>query len=41
VEGKTHKEIAQMLDITQKVVEYRIYSAFKVLKEKLEAFKLK
>jgi RNA polymerase sigma-70 factor (ECF subfamily) len=41
VEGKTHKEIAQMLNVTQKVVEYRIYSAFNVLKEKLEAFRKK
>jgi RNA polymerase sigma-70 factor (ECF subfamily) len=41
VEGKTHKEIAQMLNITQKVVEYRIYSAFNILKDKLEAFRKK
>ena len=40
-EGKTHKEIAQMLNVTQKVVEYRIYSAFNILREKLEAFRKK
>lgn len=41
VEGKSHKEIAQQLNITQKVVEYRIYGAFKILKEKLEYFRKK
>jgi RNA polymerase sigma-70 factor (ECF subfamily) len=41
VEGKTHKDIASLLNITQKVVEYRIYSAFKILKNELEGFKLK
>lgn len=41
VEDKSHKEIAQMLNVTQKVVEYRIYSAFKILREKLDGFKLK
>lgn len=40
-EGKKHSEIAEMLGVTQKVVEYRIYSAFKKLKEQLEDFKLK
>jgi RNA polymerase sigma-70 factor (ECF subfamily) len=40
-EGKKHEEIAQMLGVTRKVVEYRIYSAFKVLKEKLEDFNIK
>lgn len=40
-EGKKHEEIAQMLGVTRKVVEYRIYSAFKVLKEKLQDFNLK
>ncbi len=32
VDGKKHKEIAEMLNITKKVVEYRIYSAFKIIK---------
>jgi len=41
VEGKKHSEIAEMLDVTQKVVEYRIYSAFNILKKELEGFKLK
>lgn len=41
VEGKKHEEIAQMLGVTRKVVEYRIYSAFKVLKEELEGFRIK
>lgn len=41
IEGKKHAEIAEMLGVTQKVVEYRIYSAFKVLKEELQGFKLK
>ncbi len=41
VEGKKHSEIAEMLGVTQKVVEYRIYSAFKKLKEQLADFKLK
>lgn len=41
VEGKKHSEIAEMLGITRKVVEYRIYSAFKILKTELEGFKIK
>jgi len=41
VEGKTHKEIAEMLGVTKKVVEHRIYAAFSVLKTKLKDFKLK
>ena len=41
VEDKSHKEIAQLLNVTQKVVEYRIYSAFKILRENLDGFKLK
>ncbi|MEN8790419.1 MAG: RNA polymerase sigma factor [Flavobacteriaceae bacterium] len=41
VEGKKHEEIATMLGVTRKVVEYRIYSAFNALKEGLEGFKLK
>lgn len=38
-EGNTHQQIADKLGVTKKVVEYRIYSAFKILKEKLEGFK--
>lgn len=41
VEGKKHSEIAEMLGVTHKVVEYRIYSAFKILKKELENFKIK
>ncbi len=41
VEGKKHQEIAEILGVTRKVVEYRIYSAFTLLKEELEGFKLK
>lgn len=41
VEGKTHEEIAQLLAVTRKVVEYRIYSAFNSLKEELEEFRIK
>lgn len=40
-EGKTHMEIAEILGITKKVVEYRIYSAFDILKTQLDGFKLK
>ena len=40
-EGKKHEEIAQMLGITRKVVEYRIYSAFKELQKALEGFNIK
>ncbi|RMB63485.1 sigma-70 family RNA polymerase sigma factor [Dokdonia sinensis] len=39
VEKKTHQEIADMLGTTKKVVEYRIYSGFKILKEELIAIK--
>lgn len=41
VEGKKHSEIAELLGVTQKVVEYRIYAAFKILKKELEGFKIK
>ena len=41
VEGKKHSEIAEILGVTQKVVEYRIYSAFKILKTELENFSIK
>ena len=40
-DGKKHSEIAELLGVTKKVVEYRIYSAFKILKNELEAFKIK
>jgi RNA polymerase sigma-70 factor (ECF subfamily) len=35
VEGKKHKEIAEMLGISQKAVEKRIYSALSILREKI------
>ncbi len=41
VEGKKHSEIAEFLGVTQKVVEYRIYSAINILKKELEGFKIK
>lgn len=41
VEGKKHGEISEMLGVTKKVVEYRIYTAFNVLKSELEGFKIK
>ncbi|WP_047550536.1 RNA polymerase sigma factor [Psychroserpens sp. Hel_I_66] len=36
VDGKTHKEVAEILGITKKMAEHRIYGAFNKLKEKLE-----
>lgn len=41
IEGKKHSEIAEILGVTQKVVEYRIYSAFDRLKSELKGFKIK
>lgn len=41
VEGKKHQEIAAILGVTKKVVEYRIYGAFDSLKKELENFKIK
>ena len=41
IEGKKQAEIAELLGVTKKVVEYRIYSAFAVLKEQLENFRTK
>ena len=38
-EGKKHKEIAEMLGVTKKVVEYRIYTAFKIIKEEIKEIK--
>lgn len=35
VEGKKHKEIAEMLGISQKAVEKRIYKALAILREKV------
>ncbi len=39
VEGKKHQEIADILNITRKVVEYRIYSAFKIIKAEIKELK--
>jgi len=39
VEGKKHQEIADMLGITKKVVEYRIYTAFSIIKGEIKEFK--
>ncbi len=36
VDGKTHKEVAEILSITKKVAEHRIYAAFNKLKNELE-----
>lgn len=36
VEGKKHQEIADMLGISRKAVEKRIYTALKILKKKVE-----
>ena len=41
VEGKKHSEIAEILGVTQKVVEYRIYTAFGILRNELKGFKIK
>ncbi|MGM5469272.1 RNA polymerase sigma factor [Flavobacteriaceae bacterium LMO-SS05] len=41
VEGKKHSEIAELLGVTQKVVEYRIYTAFGILRKELDGFKIK
>jgi len=38
-EGKKHQVIADMLNITKKVAEYRIYSAFKIIKKEIEEIK--
>ncbi len=35
IEDKKHKEIAEMLGVSQKTVEKRIYSAIKILKDKV------
>jgi|TARA_Y100001934_G_scaffold224946_1_gene269252 RNA polymerase sigma-70 factor (ECF subfamily) len=36
VDGKTHKEVAEILGITKKVAEHRIYAALNKLKNELE-----
>ncbi|TDO03196.1 RNA polymerase sigma factor [Sunxiuqinia elliptica] len=36
VEGKKFQEIADLLGITKKVVEYRIYTAFKIIKSEVK-----
>lgn len=36
VDGKTHKEVAEILGITKKVAEHRIYAALNNLKSELE-----
>lgn len=36
IEGKKHKEIAEILNISTKAVEKRIYGALKILKEQVE-----
>ena len=36
VDGKTHKEVAEIMGVTKKVAEHKIYSAFKKLKSQLE-----
>jgi RNA polymerase sigma factor (sigma-70 family) len=40
IEGKKHQEIADMLGISRKGVEKRIYTALKILKEKVEISKI-
>ncbi len=39
VEGKKHAEIAEMLGVTRKAVENRIYTAYNKLKSEIEGFK--
>jgi len=38
IEGKKHEEIAEMLGITRKAVEKRIYTALAILREKIGLF---
>lgn len=40
IEGKKHQEIADMLGISRKAVEKRIYTALKILMEKVELKKI-
>ncbi len=39
VEGKKHKEIAELLDISTKAVEKRLYGALKKLREQIEGIR--
>lgn len=39
VDRKTHKEIAELLGVTKKVAEHRIYAALNKLKDQLEELK--
>lgn len=36
IDGKTHKEVAELMGVTKKVAEHKIYAAFKKLKGQLE-----
>ena len=36
IDGKTHKEVAEILGVTKKVAEHKIYAAFNKLKSQLE-----
>ncbi len=40
IEGKKHQEIAEMLGISRKAVEKRIYTALRILQEKVELRKI-
>lgn len=40
-DGKSHKEVAEILGITKKVAEHRIYAALNQLKDNLEELKRK
>ncbi|WP_317047165.1 RNA polymerase sigma factor [Winogradskyella tangerina] len=39
IDGKTHKEVGEILGITKKVAEHRIYAAFNKLRNELEELK--
>lgn len=40
IEGKTHQEIADLLGISRKAVEKRIYTSLNILRQKLETGKI-
>jgi RNA polymerase sigma-70 factor (ECF subfamily) len=40
IEGKTHQEIADLLGISRKTVEKRIYTVLNILKKKMETCKI-
>lgn len=40
IEGKKHQEIADMLGVSRKAVEKRIYTALKILRDKVELTKI-